>query len=151
KQPNQALARPYFHRLRTNVLKLAVICEVSRSCTLVVSPDSMARAIDIAGRVEAAIFEMLPTGMSQEGGEIDKIARSIHEGGANGVSRSEVTRAFHSMKSRDRFDRIRTLKEGEVISEFQRPTSGRRAVIYVHKDFYDAHRTQFPKDLEQNE
>jgi hypothetical protein len=39
---------PFFHRLRAIVLKLAVIFEVSASCSLRVSPAAMQRAIDLA-------------------------------------------------------------------------------------------------------
>jgi hypothetical protein len=80
-QSNRTLAMPYYNRLRTNVLKLAVICEVSRSCSLQVSSDSMARAIGLADRLEAAIFDMLPTGMTQEGGEIDSGSQTNPGGG----------------------------------------------------------------------
>ena len=39
-QPNRALADPFFNRLRNQILKLAVIFEVSRSCSLKVSKES---------------------------------------------------------------------------------------------------------------
>jgi len=59
-QPNPGLAMPFFNRLRANVLKLAVIFEVSQSQSLTVSEGAMQRAIDAAQAIEQTIFEILP-------------------------------------------------------------------------------------------
>jgi hypothetical protein len=133
-QPNKALAMPFFNRMRTNVLKLAVIFEVSRSGNLIVSSGAMVRAIEFAFRAEQILFSLLPTGMNREGSEVEKIAARVNAAGADGLSRSALTRAFQSMKARDRNERIQTLIEAGIITSFLIKTTGRGLSVYVHKD-----------------
>ncbi len=149
KQPNKALAMPYFNRLRTNILKLAVVFEVSRSLSLKVSPEAMVRAIETASKIEQTIFELLPTGMSHEGFEVDKIASRIRGAGSNGLLRSELTKAFQSVDAKDRNERIRTLTEAALIHRFERATAGRPAEVLVHKDWLTEHKSQHPEDKEK--
>jgi len=148
-QPNKALGMPFFSRLRGMVLKLAVIYEVSESCTLVVSERAMQRAIEVARSVEKTIFEILPTGMTREGSEIEKIAELVRDAQVVGVSQSQVTLAFKHWKGLDRKQRLETLKEAATIVAFTRVTVGRPATILVHTDYADEHSRKFPGDKRQ--
>jgi hypothetical protein len=51
-QSNSLLAMAYFNRHRAHILKLAVIFEVSRSRTLMVTPESWERAVKLAKMLE---------------------------------------------------------------------------------------------------
>lgn len=66
-QPNQALAMPFFNRLRAHVLKLALIYEVSQSLSLKVSTKAMERSFQAAKSSEDSVLALLPTGMNREG------------------------------------------------------------------------------------
>jgi hypothetical protein len=131
------------------VLKLAVIYEVSESCTLVVSERAMHRAIEVARSVERTVFEILPTGMTREGSEIEKIAELVLDAQIAGVSQSRVTLAFKHWKGMDRKQRLETLKEAGTIVGFSRETVGRPATILVHTDYADEHSSKFPQDKRQ--
>ena len=145
-QPNPGLARPFFNRLRNQVLKLAVIHEVAESQTLNISVESMEKAIKTAESIEEAIFALLPTGMTREGAELLKIEQRIKEGKADGVAQSVLTRAFQSTPRSERTQRIQTLCQGGAVVSFRRETGGRTAVVYVHKEYADDHRTKYPDD-----
>jgi hypothetical protein len=146
-QPNRALAMPFFNRLRALVLKLAVIFEVSASRSLIVSPVALEHAVWRADSYEQTIFALLPTGMTAEGLAVDRIEQKIRQAGAAGISRSQLTRAFQDVKSRDRDDRLKTLMEGGRVWPYQRSqTGGRFAKIYVHGDLRTQHEKSFPND-----
>jgi hypothetical protein len=146
-QPNKALAMPFFNRMRTNILKLALVFEVSRSGSLQVSHEAMSRAIEFALKLEQTLFALLPTGMNKEGSEIEKIAGRVKAAGVDGLSQSDLTRAFQSMKARERDDRIKTLLEAGTIIQFYKKTPGRTGVILVHRDWLEQHRIKFPKNV----
>ncbi len=148
-QPNSALAMPFFNRLRTEVLKLAVIHEAAMSGSLDVSPEAMKRAFETSTKVEATIFELLPTGMNAEGSATAKIADRIKLAGAAGISKTAFTDAFTSMNFVDRNRRLLTLRDAATIAVFTRETGGRPPLIYVHKDFVEQHKAQFPNDKEE--
>jgi hypothetical protein len=145
-QPNRALAMPFFHRLRALVLKLAVIFEVSASCSVNVSDAAMQCAIQRADAIEQTIFALLPTGMTAEGFAVDRIEQRIHQGGVPGMTQSALTRAFQDGKHRDMVERLKILVQGGRVCPFQRPTTGRPAGIFVHCDFAAEHRKNFPND-----
>jgi hypothetical protein len=145
-QPNPALARPFFNRLRNQVLKLAVIHEVAESQTLNISVESLKKAIKTAAKIEETIFTLLPTGMNREGAELLKIEQRIKEGKADGVSQTVLTRAFQSTPRSERTQRIQTLCQGGAVVSFRRETGGRTAIVYVHKEYADDHRTKCPND-----
>ena len=146
-QPNRALAHPFFNRLRTHVVKLAVIYHVSQSLNLRVSPQAMERAIATARACEETIFAFLPTGMNREGSAVDAMAERIRQAGANGLPKSEFTRAFQHIRGSDRETRLGTLQEAETVFAFLRGTSGRRAKILVHKDYLAKYVREFPNDV----
>jgi hypothetical protein len=146
-QVNDALGGPFFNRLRALVLKLAVIFEISSSCTLSVSPEAMTRAIDRAADIERTIFELLPTGMTREGFAVDRIEQKVRGAGVAGISLSDLTRAFQDgSKHRDRQDRIKSLLQSGRMASFKRTTSGRPSQIFVHSDFAAQHVKEFPND-----
>jgi hypothetical protein len=145
-QPNPALARPFFNRLRNQVLKLAVIHEVAESKTLNISVESMEKAIETAAKIEETIFALLPTGMNREGAELMKIEQQIKEGRVDGVSQTVLTRAFQSTPKSERTQRIQTLCQGGAVVAFRRETGGRAATIYVHADYAEEHSIKFPGD-----
>jgi len=145
-QSNPALARPFFNRLRNQVLKFAVIHEVAETQTLEVSVSSMEKAIATAAKIEEVIFALLPTGMNREGAELQKIEQRIKEGKVDGVSKTVLTRAFQSMVWRERNQRIVTLCQGGAVVQFQRETGSRTAYVYVHKDYAEEHKVKFPND-----
>jgi hypothetical protein len=60
--PNRGLAVPFFNRLRALVLKLAVINEISATCSIRVSPAGMNRALSQAASIEQTVFQLLSTG-----------------------------------------------------------------------------------------
>ncbi len=136
-QPNSALAIPFFNRLRGEVLKLAVIFEVSQSGTLKVTEQALNRAISVVAEAEETIIEFLPSGMSREGSEVEKIAERIRNAGPAGMPRSALTRAFQHLRKRDREERLATLTESLKIHSFGVPTTGRTGQLYVHEDHFD--------------
>ena len=133
-QPNSALAVPFFNRLRGEVLKLAVIFEVSRSGTLIVSEQALKRAIAVVSEAEETIIEFLPSGMSREGSEVEKISERIRSAGPKGMTLSALTRAFQHSKQRERQERLKTLTDSQKIYEFSVHTPGRKGTIYVHEE-----------------
>lgn len=145
-QTYAALALPFFNRLRTQVLKLAVISEVSRSLTLQVSPEAMTRAIEIAQRLEKTIFKLLPTGMNREGHELEKMSSLIKVAGSNGISLNKFTRAFQHVRAGERNQRLYTLNQANTIQAFNRQTSGRKKIILVHRNYLETYSQQFPED-----
>jgi hypothetical protein len=145
-QSNCSLAMPFFHRLRAVVLKLAVIFEVSASCSLRVSPAAMQRAIDWVVSSERTVFELIQTGLTPEGFAADKMEQKIRQAGAPGITQSELTRAFQGDQYRDRKKRLTTLVHAGKLSFYGRLTAGRKAIVYVHSDFRVQHEKDFPTD-----
>lgn len=121
---NSSLAMPFFNRLRTHVLKLAVIYEVSQTLSLRVTPRSLGRAIRAAQASETAILRLLATGLSREGAEVDRMAEVIRTAGPEGISRNDLTRAFQNLKSFEREGRLSTLTDSRKVHWFLRGTSG---------------------------
>jgi hypothetical protein len=137
KQSNPALASVYFNRHRGNVLKLAVIFEAARSGTLRVSSEAWERAVESAGRVEVSIFDLLPTGMSATGFDLQRIEERIEQAGPSGLAQNELTRAFQSMKPYDREQAIKTLTDGATIRRTTQSTAGRTKTIFLHEKFLE--------------
>jgi hypothetical protein len=138
KHPNTALADAYFNRHRNHVLKMAVIFEVSAGGTLKVSRRAWAQAVEFMGRVERAIFRLLPTGMSAQGYLLQRMEERVKLAGREGISRNELTRCFQAVKSREREEALTTLQDAERIdARTLHPTSvgGRRKTVYVHEKF----------------
>jgi hypothetical protein len=133
-QPNSALAVPFFNRLRGELLKLAVIFEVSQSGKLKVTNDAMKQAIAVVSDAEKTIVEFLPSGMSREGSEVEKISDRVRNAGSKGMTRSEFTRAFQHLKKRDRDERLDTLGDSQKIHKFSIKTGGRDMTLYVHEE-----------------
>ncbi|PWT91839.1 MAG: hypothetical protein C5B55_07435 [Blastocatellia bacterium] len=148
-QANPALAKPFFNRLRNQVLKLAVIHEVAQSRSLNVTVDSMRKAIATAAKVEETILGLLPTGMTREGAELLKIEQLIKQAGVEGLSLTTLTRTLQSTPTTERKQRVLTLCDGGVVVRFTRKTGGRNAVIYVYKDYAEEHKKNHPNDVEQ--
>jgi hypothetical protein len=145
-QPNVGLAKPFFHRLRTHVLKLAVIYEVSQSRTLKVSRSAMQRAIGTAKTTMESIFALLPTGMNHEGAEVTKIAERVQSAGVEGLPKSVLTKAFQATRQQDREARLRTLMDTGEIVRFRRTSSGRPGTLLVHESYVKEHEASFPED-----
>jgi hypothetical protein len=145
-QPNSALAMPFFNRLRANVLKLALVFQVSQALTLRVSLAAMARAIETAHACEQDIFSLLPTGMNREGSAVGEVEERIRQAESDGLLKSAFTRAFQHVRTMDRDSRLATLLNGEVVFRFWRNTSGRRAEMLVHKDHVEEYARRFPID-----
>ncbi len=141
-QPNSALAAPFFNRLRGEVLKLAAIFEISQSGGLRVTKEALDRAIAAASDAEQTIFRLLQTGMNREGSDVEKIAETIRTGGTEGITRSQLTRAFQHCKSRDRNERLQTLLESGRVQEVRQATKGRTAIRYVHEEHCSADESQ---------
>jgi hypothetical protein len=143
---NPALAGPFFRRLRTQLLQFAVIFQASQYPSLIVSRKAMERAIQIAAKIESGIFRLLPTGMTREGHEIERMADLARSKGSRGINKSAVTMAFKHWRPRDRKDRLETLIESGTIVEFTRRTSGRHARVFVHADHLAEHAKLYPDD-----
>jgi hypothetical protein len=129
------LGRTYFSRHRNLVLKLAVIYEASRSGSLKVSDDAWDRAVATARVLETTLFELLKTNMNQRGWEISKLEDFIRSGGAKGVTRNEITRAFRNLEDLEKH--LTTLLNGDDVRKAIRRTPGRSATVYVHREFFD--------------
>lgn len=136
-QPNPELAIAYFNRHRGHILKLAAIFEASESRSLKVSPVAFKRAVAFARRVEEVIFDLLPTGMSATGYDLQRIENRILQAGANGLSRNNVTRSFQWMSVFQRDQAIHTLLESERIFADSITTKGRTRTVYVHERFHN--------------
>ena len=134
-QPNSALAVPFFNRLRGEVLKLAVIFQVSQSGTLKVTEQALNRAIAVVSDAEETIIEFLPSGMSREGSEVEKMAERIRSAGPAGMTQSALTRSFQHWKSRERQERLATLMDSQKIRSVPIHTVGRTGKLYVHEDY----------------
>jgi hypothetical protein len=134
-QPNKELARAYFNRHRIHLLKLAVIYEAAASQQLTVSEEAWSRAVRMGGELESTIFSLLATGMNAVGYGIKQYEEKIHAGGPDGITQSDLTRAFQGVPSWQRDDRIGTLVQSGAIRKTNRNTAGRTATIYVHRDF----------------
>jgi hypothetical protein len=145
-QPNQGLAAAYFNRHRIQILKLAVIYEVSSSLSLRVSQVAWARAAEFAVRLEEMILSLLSTGLSGGGYKRRQMEEKVRSAGEEGVPMGEFTRAFQHTEKEQRDSGLNTLVIAELIHAFRRPTSGRTALFLVHRDFVDAYRARQPGD-----
>jgi hypothetical protein len=141
-QPNSALAVPFFNRLRGELLKLAVIFEVSQSGTLRVTDQAFDRAVGGASDAEKTIFQLIPTGMSREGSAVEKMSEKIRSAGPEGITQSDLTRAFQYWDARERRERLNTLEESSRIHIVQRQTAGRPSKVYVHQDHGEDRKSQ---------
>jgi hypothetical protein len=135
-QPNALLAGAYVNRHRVHILKLAVIYEVARSCSLRVSKASWWCAVATARKLEETIFSLLGTGMSSYGYKQGMAEELIQKAGSGGLLRSEFTRAFQHDPPRDREAWLHTLIQAERVKTDQRPTAGRTATFLIHRDFW---------------
>jgi hypothetical protein len=147
-QPNKALAIAFWNRHRVHFLKLAVLFHLSESASLVVSPDAMQRAADASASAEKTIFDLLRTGMSHEGGEVEKMSQPIRDAGPKGMLRSEFTSVFQYIVESERASRLRTMIDAGTIKVYRRTGSGRPALVYVHKDHLETHDAEWPEDKE---
>ena len=134
-QPNPGLAEAYFNRHRVHVLKLAVIYEAAAANQLRVSEASWSRAVVLARDLENTIFSMLETGMNALGFGLKKMEDFIRDGGRDGVTKSDFTRAFQTMQPWSRDAGIRTLIESGSIESEEKSTGGRPLTTYIHRDY----------------
>jgi hypothetical protein len=134
-QPNPELAEPFFNRIRGQLLKLAVIFEVSQSGTLTVRESAFNRAVAAISNARESIFELLPSGMNREGSEVEKMAAFIRGGKEKGVTRTELTTAFQHTKKREREERLATLIDGGRVHVLTEKTNGRSATRYIWYEF----------------
>jgi hypothetical protein len=135
-QPNRGLALAYWNRHRGHIIKLAVIFEASQTATLSVSTAAWDRAVKLAEQVEGQIFKLLPTGMSAAGHELQRIEERVRQAGPQGLSQSDFTRAFQSMKPRERAEHLETLEMAGTIQAGMVSTAGRKKKVYIHVDFF---------------
>jgi hypothetical protein len=139
-QSNPTLASAYFNRHRGHVLKLAVIFEAAKSATLRVSPAAWNRATEFAAQVERCIFQLLPTGMSAVGFDLQRMEERIRKGGRSGITQNELTRCFQSMPLRDRNEKIQTLIDAGTIIRIEdlatNSKGGRPKTVYFHVQFH---------------
>jgi hypothetical protein len=133
-QPNSSLADPFFGRLRGELLKLALIFEVSQSGTLRMTDSAFKRALAVVQDAEETIVKLLPSGMTREGTELERMAQKIYGAGAEGITQSELTRAFQYWDRRNREARLQTLLESGRVSKDSQSTTGRAVTRYVHED-----------------
>jgi hypothetical protein len=134
-QPNSALAVPFFNRLRVELLKLALIFEVSQSRTLTVGGEAFHRAVAASSDAEKTIFQLIPSGMNREGSEVEKIAEKIRNAGPSGITQSELTRAFQYWKPRERTERLQTLLDSGRVHADSQQTKGRPTTRYVDQAY----------------
>lgn len=145
RQADRQLAGAYFGRHRVHILKLAVVYEVSRSQSLIVTPASWARAVAKAQELENTIFSLLPTGMTCAGYAIAQMEERIRVAGSAGLPQSEFTRAFQHQNPRERQQMLETLLQAEKVVSFSRQSGGRPAKIFVHLDFADEYQQKLKR------
>jgi hypothetical protein len=145
-QPNRGLAEAYFNRHRVHILKLAVIYEASRSASLRPTEASWRRAERAASWLENTIFSLLSTGLNAEGYAVKKMEDRILKAGADGLTLTDLTRAFQHDVLRQRHDRLSTLRAAGVVRTFQRKTPGRNLSILVHREFAADYQAKYPED-----
>lgn len=146
-QPNRALAQAYFNRHRIQILKLALVFEVSSSVSLRVSRAAWTRAVEFAVQLEETIFSLLSTGMSSAGYRRKQMAEEVQSAGEEGLLLSEFTRTFQHTNKREREAHLNTLVISEVIYAFRRTTSGRPSLYLVHNAFVECYRARQPNDV----
>jgi hypothetical protein len=140
-QPNASLASPYFNRHRDHILKLAAIYTAASSNDLTVTEPAWNSAVRRARGLEATIFKLLPTGMSEGGYERSKMLREIEARGDEGLTLSNFTRAFQNKELWQRRDYLTTLVSSEDVFVFIHKTSGRPSFVLVA----NAHRANYEK------
>ena len=89
----------------------------------------------MASEAEETVFELLLSGMTREGSELEKMAEKIRSAGPQGISHSELTRAFQHWKSREREERLKTLLGSGRVHLVSRPTKGRPETRYIDDDY----------------
>ncbi len=72
--------------------------------------------------------------MSGTGFALKKVEGRIREAGPDGLSQSDLTRAFQHDPFREREERLKTLVDGQSVYKMTRGTSGRSARFFVHAD-----------------
>jgi len=92
------------------------------------------RAVAVAAEAEETIFKLLPTGMSREGSEVERMAERIRCAGSGGISRSDLTRTFQHIRQRERDERLRTLVDSGRVLVKTGKTAGRDVHLYIHQD-----------------
>jgi hypothetical protein len=97
-------------------------------------------------QLENTIFGLLPTGMNQHGYSVSRIEECVRRAGSSGLLQSGLTRAFQRIGERELDEGISLLTRSETIHTFKRQTAGRKATVYVHKDYADEHAVRFPDD-----
>jgi hypothetical protein len=142
-QPNAGLAEAFWNRHRTHILKLAVVCELSTSCSLKLSPTAWQRAVEMAKTLETTIFRMLQTGMDKEGFQRAKMMEFLLKKGEEGCPWSQFSHVFERIRDhRDVAVHYNGL--GSVVC-FKKETDGRPAAIVVHHKFATKHQAKFPQ------
>lgn len=131
-QTDPTLGQIYFNRHRAHVFKLAVVYEVARSGSIIVSREAWDRAVATAKRLENILFDLLSTGMNERGWEINRIEDLIRDAGAKGIERWIVGRKLRSIP--DLQKHIDTLARDRLIRTITRQTKGAPGVIFIHQD-----------------
>ena len=142
------LEEPFFNRLRAQVLKFAVLFEVSRSLSLRVSPVAMGHALSLAICLEENLKQLVKTGSSREAGEISRMENFVKKADVEGCSLSEFVTEFRNMDARNRDAHLRTLVDGGSVVRFRRTGKGRPTTILVYKDFAEEYKRRHPEDTE---
>lgn len=145
-QPNSDLAKPYFNRHRDHIQKLAAIYTAASSNDLTVTENAWKAAVERARGLEATIFKLLPTGMSEGGYERSKMLREIEARGDEGLTLSNFTRAFQHTETWQRQSHLATLVSSEQVKVFQRLTSGRAGCVLVAETHATDYTKKHPKD-----
>jgi hypothetical protein len=135
-QTGSTLGEAYFNRHRVHVFKLAVIYEVARSGSMVVSREAWERAIATARRLEKILFDLLGTGMSERGWEISSVEEKIRNAGPGGIRQWKLNRMFRGTKDLEKHKKV--LVDEGTIRPVELQTGGRTATVYLHQDHYAA-------------
>jgi hypothetical protein len=143
-QPNPGLAGPYFNRHREHIKKLAAIYTAASSNDLTVTEAAWNAAVERARGLEVTIFKLLPTGMSEGGYERSKMLREIEASGDDGLTLSDLTRAFQSIESWKRRDYLATLISSEDVFAFVQKTTGRPSFVFVAKTHKAGYQRKHP-------
>ena len=131
--PHLGLA--FFNRHRTNIIKAAVIFEVSMTGTVHVSEAAWSRAVRLMDEVEKTVAHLMKIGVSPRGNLLQQIEDAILAAGKEGISQNGITRKFQRVVSKDLLDALGTLVTAERVSMSKVETGGRKKTLLTHESF----------------
>jgi hypothetical protein len=115
--PKKGTLSPFWARLSSIALKLAMIFQVARDQTLLITDDTMNRALQMTDRLKPSLREVMKAMVfSKEMRQRQEVLDAIHEAGTSGITRRDLLRKL-SLLLEDLKPLIDSLKEEGAIRE----------------------------------